>query len=84
MSTAEDKPAKVLDAKGLLCPMPVIKTSRAVKDVSVGQVLEVLTTDPGSKPDLDGWAKVTGNEILSVQEDEGSPKVFKFLIKRLK
>ena len=64
--------------------MPVIKTSRAVKDIAVGEVLEVLATDPGSKPDLDGWAKMTGNEILGIQEEDGPPKIFRFLIKRLK
>ena len=74
----------VLDAKGLLCPAPVIKTSQAVKQIQVGQVLEVLATDPGSKPDLVAWGKMTGNEILGVEEIEESPKVYKFHIRRQK
>jgi tRNA 2-thiouridine synthesizing protein A len=79
-----EKAAKVLDTKGLLCPMPVIKTSQAIKEVPVGGILEVLATDPGSKPDLVAWAKMTGNELVEMSEDEGNPKVFKFEIKRLK
>ena len=72
-----------MDAKGLLCPFPVIKTSEAIKQVKVGEVLEVLTTDPGSKPDLSSWARMTGNELVSSTED-GNPKVYKFQIRRLK
>ena len=72
-----------MDAKGLLCPFPVIKTSEAIKQVKVGEVLEVLTTDPGSKPDLSSWARMTGNELVSSTE-AGNPKVYKFQIRRLK
>lgn len=80
----DTKAALVLDTKGLLCPAPVIKTSQAVKQIQVGQVLQVLATDPGSKPDLTSWARMTGNELLNVSEDASSPKVYTFLIKRLK
>lgn len=84
MATTDAKPAMVLDTKGLLCPAPVVKTSQAVKQIQVGDVLQVLATDPGSKPDLTSWSRMTGNELLSVTEDGGSPKVYTFLIRRMK
>lgn len=84
IANLEAKPAMVLDTKGLLCPAPVIKTSQAVKQIQVGQVLEVLATDPGSKPDLTSWSRMTGNELVSVAENGGSPMVYRFLIRRLK
>ena len=74
----------VLDTKGLLCPAPVIKTSQAIKQIQVGQILEVLATDPGSKPDLAAWSKMTNNELLDVDEMGDSPKVYRFHIRRLK
>lgn len=72
---------KTLDAKGLKCPMPVVKTSKEIKDVSIGGVLEVLTTDPGSMADITAWAKSTGNELLEAARGDG---VFKFYIRRVK
>lgn len=84
LTTLEQKPAKVLDARGLLCPIPVIKTSQAIKETPLGGILEILATDPGSKPDLTAWAKMTGNELLGIIEEGDSPKVFKFYIRRLK
>ena len=80
----DPKPALVLDTKGLLCPAPVIKTSQAVKQIQVGEVLQVLATDPGSKPDLTSWARMTGNELLNVSEDASTPKVYTFLFRRTK
>ena len=68
----------------MTCPMPVVKTGTAIKEIQIGQVLEVLATDPGSKPDLTAWAKMTGNELLQVEEMEGSPKVYKFRFRRTK
>ena len=84
MAATTAKPAMVLDTKGLLCPAPIIKTSQAIKQVPVGQVLEVLATDPGSKPDLIAWSKMTGNELLSADEMEGTPKVYRFQLRRMK
>ncbi len=84
MAVASAKPAKLLDTKGLLCPAPVIKTSQAVKQIQVGEVLEVVATDPGSKPDLTSWARMTGNELISMSEDQGTPKVYTFHIRRMK
>jgi TusA-related sulfurtransferase len=60
---------KVMDLKGLPCPMPVVKVSQGIKDVEVGQVIEVLTTDPGSLTDFPAWARTSGNEILGTEQD---------------
>lgn len=70
---------KVLDAKGLACPMPIVKTKKEMKDMEPGQVLEIHTTDQGAKSDLAAWAKSTGNEMLDHQEDGG---VLKFWIRK--
>jgi tRNA 2-thiouridine synthesizing protein A len=72
---------RTLDAKGLKCPMPVVKTSKEIKGIEVGGVLEVLATDPGSMADIAAWTKSTGNELLKAQKDAG---VFKFYIRRVK
>lgn len=58
-----------LDAKGLACPMPIVKTKKAMKDLEAGQVLEVLTTDKGSKADLKAWAGSSGHQYLGTVED---------------
>ena len=78
---SEYTPEKTLDAKGLKCPMPVVKTSKEMKGVTVGGVLEVLATDPGSMADITAWAKSTGNELLGAEKEEG---IFKFYIRRVK
>lgn len=78
---SEFTPEKTLDAKGLKCPMPVVKTSKEIKDISVGGVLEILATDPGSMADITAWTKSTGNELLKAGKDGD---VFKFYIRRVK
>lgn len=78
MST-DIKADQVLDAKGLSCPLPILKTKKAVEAMSKGQILKVETTDPGSKNDMSSWAKRTGNEILSIEENSG---VFTFYVKK--
>ncbi|MBK7407904.1 MAG: sulfurtransferase TusA family protein [Saprospirales bacterium] len=70
---------KELDCKGLLCPMPVVKTKKAMNDLAVGEVLEMISTDPGSMPDMQAWAKQTGHELLEAK-DEGN--IFRFFIKK--
>jgi tRNA 2-thiouridine synthesizing protein A len=75
---AED-PTKVLDCKGLQCPLPVIKTSKAIKEIQVGEVLELLATDPGVEPDMKAWTARTGNEIVDIKKDGD---VFHVLLKR--
>ncbi len=63
-----EKPDKFLDCKGLLCPMPVVKTKRAIKGMDIGQVLEMIATDPGAVPDMEAWAKQTRHELLLAEE----------------
>ena len=75
----EIKVDKVMDLKGLPCPMPVVKVSKGIKEVEVGQVIEAVTTDPGALADFPAWAKKSGNEILDTVKEEG---LIKFYIKR--
>jgi tRNA 2-thiouridine synthesizing protein A len=70
--------AKV-DARGLNCPMPIVKTAQAVKSLASGQTLEVLATDPGSVKDFAAWSKATGNEIVEQSTDGG---VYRFVLRR--
>ncbi|MBD8069842.1 sulfurtransferase TusA family protein [Bacillus sp. PS06] len=58
----------LLDAKGLACPMPIVKTKKAMNELQAGQVLEVQATDKGSKADLEAWAKSAGHQYLGTIE----------------
>jgi tRNA 2-thiouridine synthesizing protein A len=68
-----------LDLKGLSCPMPVVKTKKALDSMQAGQVLFVEVTDKGSKADIPAMLKRTGNELLGIEEKDN---VFNFLIKK--
>ncbi len=70
---------KTLDCSGLLCPMPVVKTKKAIQTMEIGEVLEMIATDPGAMPDMEAWAKQTRHELLE-SRDEG--KSFRFFIKK--
>lgn len=59
----------VLDAKGLACPMPIVKTKKRMKDLKAGEVLEIQATDKGSTADLEAWAKSTGHEYLGTEAE---------------
>jgi len=74
------KADKVMDLKGLPCPMPIVKVSKGIKEVKVGQIIEVHTTDPGALSDFPAWSRTSRNEIVKT-EQEGD--VIKFFIKRL-
>ena len=56
--------AKTLDLKGLSCPLPIVKTAQAIKEVGSGELIEALATDPGSVADFNAWCKSTGNELV--------------------
>lgn len=68
-----------LDVKGLNCPLPILRTKKALSEMESGQVLRVLATDPGSVKDFAAFARQTGNELLE-QSEESS--VFEYFIKR--
>ena len=59
----------VLDARGLLCPMPVVKAAKEIRGLEPGQVLKILATDRGSIADMPAWAEDTGNELVEWHED---------------
>jgi len=61
----------VLDAKGLRCPLPVLKARKALREVAAGGVLRVLATDPGAAKDFEHFCKTTGSELLSVRDEDG-------------
>ncbi|MCG3227565.1 MAG: sulfurtransferase TusA family protein [Candidatus Heimdallarchaeota archaeon] len=74
-------PDQTLDVKGLSCPMPIVKLASAIKKIEIGQIIEVLATDPGSVPDIAAWSKTSGNEVLKHKKDG---KVLKFYVARRK
>ena len=76
---APEEPVETLDCVGLFCPEPLFQTREAIDQIEVGEVLEVLADDPAAEEDLTRFAKRTGNEVVSI-EDEGDYK--RFLIKR--
>jgi tRNA 2-thiouridine synthesizing protein A len=71
--------ARTLDLKGLSCPLPIAKTAQAIRDLSVGDLIEVYATDPGSVPDFGAWCTTTGHELVDRTEDEG---VYRFVIRK--
>lgn len=70
----------LLDAKGLACPMPIVKTKKEIDKMVAGQIIEIHATDKGAKNDMTAWAKSTGNELVANQEEDG---VLKFWIKKV-
>jgi tRNA 2-thiouridine synthesizing protein A len=72
---------KTLDLKGLLCPMPVIKLAKAIKEIEVGQTIEAYATDPGVMADIPAWCRTTGNELVTIKKLD---KQFHFVVRRTK
>jgi tRNA 2-thiouridine synthesizing protein A len=72
---------KVLDLKGLLCPMPVVKIAQAIKEIEIGTVIEATATDPGVMADIPAWARSSGHELVGIEKVE---KEFRFTVKRIK
>lgn len=70
---------KELDARGLNCPLPILRAKKALGELQSGQVLRIFATDPGSVKDFAAFSKQTGNELLSSAENN---KEFEFYIKR--
>jgi TusA-related sulfurtransferase len=71
--------AATLDMTGYFCPEPVIRVNAEIGNVGVGEILELLADDPSSKSDIASWAKRTGHELISTEENSGT---FRFLIRR--
>ncbi|WP_127901125.1 sulfurtransferase TusA family protein [Solirhodobacter olei] len=69
---------QVLDAKGLNCPLPILRAKKALKDMPTGATLQILATDPGSVKDFEAFCRTTGNELMEHAQDGG---VYTFLIK---
>ena len=74
-------PDETLDCSGLACPMPILKTKKAIDALQVGQVLKMIATDPGSSSDIDAWSQKTGHELLGSEQDGNK---FIFYIKKTK
>ncbi len=73
--------AQVLNLKGLLCPMPVVKLSVALKKLPVGSLIEGVATDPGVMADIPAWARTSGNELVSIVQQG---KEYHFVVKKVK
>ena len=77
----EIKADQKINLEGLLCPIPIVKVSQAIKNLPIGGVLEATATDPGVLADIPAWTRSTGNELLSMNRDG---KLIKFFVKRVK
>ena len=72
---------QTLDCYGLLCPMPIIQTAQKIKQMKVGETLEVLATDKGILEDMPAWCRQTGQEFLGIEEDG---ELFKAYVKKIR
>lgn len=72
---------EILDAKGLLCPMPIVKLSKKINEIPVGTVLEIQADDEAAKADIPAWCAKTGNEFLGMEEASGYTR---FFVKKVK
>ena len=70
------KPDQTLDARGLSCPMPILKTKKAIEKMQSGQILEILSSDPGTKNDLPSFAKRAGHEYLGHKDEQGFARFY--------
>jgi tRNA 2-thiouridine synthesizing protein A len=74
-----------LDTLGLFCPMPIIKTSKKIKELAVGQVLQVVSDDEGMKKDMPAWCEATGHEYLGLEEEvNGNSIHYKAYVRKTK
>ncbi len=70
---------QTLDTKGMNCPLPILKTKKAIKGMNDGETIEVLSTDPGSVKDFEAFCRSTGNKLMESAEDDG---VFRYIIEK--
>jgi tRNA 2-thiouridine synthesizing protein A len=71
--------AQTLDLKGLSCPLPILRTAKAMMQMEPGERVEVLATDPGSVPDFTAWCTKTGNTLVETSQADG---VFRFVVEK--
>lgn len=71
--------AQELDARGLNCPLPIIRAKKAIQDLAEGEVLKLVATDPGANKDVESFCTQSGNELLSAEEQDGT---FVFYLKK--
>ena len=79
MSMQAFAPTQTIDVKGAACPLPVVKTAKAMKTMNSGEILEVFATDPGVEPDMQAWTRQTGNELLGIEQTDG---VYRVLLRK--
>ena len=72
---------KRIDCTGLFCPMPIVKTREAIKGMAIGELIEMLSDDPASDPDMRAWARRSGNELVLVTRDAA---VYRFVVRKLR
>lgn len=71
--------ARSVDARGMACPMPVVRANKAMKELAPGEILELLATDKGSKIDIPAWCKSQKHELLHMDEDQG---IFRYYVRK--
>lgn len=69
VTTEPETADRYLDCKGLRCPLPIVKVSRAIKEMAPGQTLRVEADDPAFRSDLEAWARTTGHELLEFTDE---------------
>jgi tRNA 2-thiouridine synthesizing protein A len=74
-------PDQTLDCSGLACPMPILKTKKAIDGLQIGQILKMIATDPGSTSDMEAWTQKTGHQLVGSEQEGGK---FIFFIKKTK
>ena len=79
--TVQFKVDQTLDCKGLNCHLPVLKTKKAIDGMMMGQILEMVATDPGSIPDMQAWSKKTGHQLLESRQENS---LYWFYIRKMK
>ena len=72
-------PDKQIDCTGLFCPMPIVKTREAIRDMEPGSLLAMLSDDPASDADIRSWSQITGHDLLDVSRQDG---VYRFLVRK--
>jgi tRNA 2-thiouridine synthesizing protein A len=74
-------PDQTLDCSGLACPMPILKTKKAVDGLQIGQILKMIATDPGSTSDMNAWTQKTGHQLVASEQEGGK---YIFYVKKMK